>query len=432
MQQLSNWKSDSAQVYNDIWGYAANGREYAIVGSNWGTHFVDITNPAVPTEIAAYAGAGQAVTGYNSSWRDFKTYGHYVYGVADVGAHTLQIFDMSQAPDTVFKVYDSNALSTSAHTVAQENDRLYLVANRRDGAFWPIDIVSVSDPLNPTLIGTIGAPWFTEMHALHVRNDTLYCSAGYSGLYIIDATNAAAPSIVSTITNYPSSGYNHTAWTSGDRKTMIMTDEVPASLPVKVFDISDISNPTLLTTFDNGTLGTPHNTFMIGDIAILSYYMDGVQVYDLQNPSNPVRIGYFDTFPDNDSTQTSYTSPTPYNGNWGVYPYLPSGNIIASDKVYGLYVISPPYTITAAQKPDMLGIKAQVYPNPAEGNFTVKLAEVTPDTELTLYNSLGVQVYNAKAAGTENRIVTSQLSAGLYTLRISNKTQSAVQKVVLR
>ena len=430
MQLLSNWTPNAQFGYNDIWGYAANGREYAIIGSTWGTHFVDVTNPANPVEVGAYAGAHQ-FNNNSISWRDYKNYGHYVYAVADANFYnTLQIFDMSQAPDTVFKVYDSNALSFSAHTVALEGDRLYLISNSRNNNNYAIDIFSLADPLNPAPIATVSNPLFSDMHAIHVRNDTAYCSYGYGGLYIVDLTNPYSPSVVSSITNYPGSGYNHTAWTSGDRKTMIMTDEVPASLPVKVFDISDISNPQYITSFSTGTFATPHNTFMIDNYAILSYYKDGVQVWDLANPANPVRIGYYDTYPDNTSSQASYNNPTAYDGAWGVYPFLPSGNILVSDITYGLFVLSPPYGVTSS--PDQLTAgNVSVYPNPAKGNFTVKLTEVKPGTELRLYNSLGQQVYFATTSTAQTNINTNGLASGVYTLRISNANQTVVQKVVL-
>src|SRR5687767_8056270 len=77
MQLLSTWQTLPGRNYNDIWGYAANGREYAIVGSSWGTHFIDVTNPTTPVEVEAFAGSYQFPNG-NISWRDYKTYGHYV------------------------------------------------------------------------------------------------------------------------------------------------------------------------------------------------------------------------------------------------------------------------------------------------------------------------------------------------------------------
>jgi hypothetical protein len=44
-----------------------------------------------------------------------------------------------------------------------------------------------------------------------------------------------------------------------------------------------------------------------------------------------VQLSYFDTFPTNNNVG--------FNGAWGVYPYLPSGNIIISDIQRGLIVV---------------------------------------------------------------------------------------------
>jgi hypothetical protein len=75
-----------------------------------------------------------------------------------------------------------------------------------------------------------------------------------------------------------------------------------------------------------------HNPFFLGNGLFLSYYHDGIQVYDLTDPLNPIRIAYYDTYPQN----TTYSS---YYGAWGVYPYLPSGTIVASDINHGLFLL---------------------------------------------------------------------------------------------
>ena len=47
MKVLYNWKDNSLSAtnlynnaYNEVWGYAKNGREYAIIGTTRGTHFL--------------------------------------------------------------------------------------------------------------------------------------------------------------------------------------------------------------------------------------------------------------------------------------------------------------------------------------------------------------------------------------------------------
>ena len=46
-------------------------------------------------------------------------------------------------------------------------------------------------------------------------------------------------------------------------------------------------------------------------------------------------VGYFDVVPQSDSPD--------FDGSWGVYPFLPSGNIIASGMGQGLFVLKSRY-----------------------------------------------------------------------------------------
>lgn len=93
--------------------------------------------------------------------------------------------------------------------------------------------------------------------------------------------------------------------------------------------VASIKDPLLSPQYLNST---PHNPFVVGNLLYISYYEDGVQVYNIANPQAPYRIGYYDTNPNN----------TSYNGtknNWGVYPFFASGVIAASDTEYGLFLL---------------------------------------------------------------------------------------------
>ena len=73
---------------------------------------------------------------------------------------------------------------------------------------------------------------------------------------------------------------------------------------------------------------------MYNDYLIVSYYTDGCIIVDASRPSNLVEVGNFDTFlrPD-----------LGFNGVWGVYPFLPSKTILATDRDNGLFVLTPNY-----------------------------------------------------------------------------------------
>lgn len=84
-----------------------------------------------------------------------------------------------------------------------------------------------------------------------------------------------------------------------------------------------------------------HNTHIINDYAVTSWYKDGFAIIDVSRPANMVQVGRYDTYPGG--------SGSGFEGCWGVYPYLPSGTIVASTiRASGtsngeLWVLTPDY-----------------------------------------------------------------------------------------
>ena len=75
----------------------------------------------------------------------------------------------------------------------------------------------------------------------------------------------------------------------------------------------------------------PHNLIIKDNFVYLSYYHDGLQIFDVSSPSNPKKVGYYDTYLGNNGSF--------FSGAWGVYPLLPSGNILVSDMQSGLFIL---------------------------------------------------------------------------------------------
>ena len=426
MNLHSNWRDPNPNVYyNDIWGYAANGREYAIIGSNEATNFIDVTNPASPVLIKKALGANT-----NTIWRDFKTYSHYAYTVGDGNnLHSLQIFDLQYLPDSVHKVYDNNAISQSAHTIFIDNGKLYLVSNVRNGVNQAVDVYSLANPVAPTFLGSLQSTFFNDMHAIFVKNDTAYCSAGWPGFVMYNVANINNPVLISSLTTYPGQGYNHSTWVSRNSKKMIMTDEIPAGLPVKLYDISDPANPVYKSSFTSNPAATPHNTFIVGnEYAVLSFYHDGVQVFDISNPMNVTRIGYYDTYPNNPGNYNGFV------GCWGVYPFLPSGNIIASDITYGLFVLSAPYANVNGIKDGLKNDRTfSVYPNPSGGTLSFQLEKPVKNLKITVADVLGQNLKTFKGDMlTDQKLSLNDLAAGLYLVHASGEGFSETRRVLIK
>ena len=327
------WRAGGA--YNDIWGYASGGREYAILGSIEKIHFIDVTNPANPVEIAAMGG------GYPSIWRDFKTYSHYAYAVADEGSEGLRIFDLSNLPTSVSQIYQSTTWFDEAHNIYidEGQGKLYVAGSDAPGIVDLQIFDLTADPEDPTLLANVNLPG-NYIHDIHVVEDTAFVSHGNTGLYVYDMSTPTSPNLLNTLTSYPEEGYNHSSWLNKTKDYLVFCDETKDT-GVKIMNVTDLSNlevpnnqvfrSQLLAPFHTNSVA--HNPFIENDTLYVAYYHDGLQVFDISNPSNVFRIGYYDTVP----TNTNYNG---WYGAWGVYPYLPSGNIIVSDILNGLQIIN--------------------------------------------------------------------------------------------
>jgi len=319
--------------YNEVWGTVQNGHEIAIIGSTAGTHFIDVTDPTTPTEVAFVAGASE---GPNLVHRDFHSYNGYLYAVADEGQSTLQIIDMHDLPASVEVVYDSDEFFTRSHNVFVDslNAVLYVCGGNGGNS---VRLLSVENPTAPVLLAeynsnsTFPIPY---VHDVYVRNNIAWLNCGNAGFYLVDFSAPAAPVLLGTLTDYPQKGYNHSGWLANDGIHYYMCDETHG-MDVKVVDASDPSDLKVVNLFNAES--TPnqivHNVLVRGNYLYASYYYDGVQVFDISDPVNPVRVSYYDTF---DGENDSF-----YQGAWGVYPFLPSGNVLVSDMNNGLFVVNP-------------------------------------------------------------------------------------------
>lgn len=321
---LYHWSIDTLPTngiggkYTEVYGVAINNKEFGIIGSTMGTHIIDVTIPSASYEVAFIAGAYQG----NVIHRDYHTMGNYLYAVCDQGASSLQIIDLTNLPDYATVVYDSDELFSNSHNIFI--DTLHSKLYSTNGGVYDI-----SNPVNPTLLFDIGF----SSHDLYVENDTAYFNCPASGLQIYKTSNNTAEYIES-LTSYPDQGINHSGWKKGD--TYIFADE-NHGLDLKVADVSDLSNISIIALFNSGvdSNSIAHNLIIKDNFVYVSYYHDGLQIFDISDPGNPVKAAYYDTFlPDHHNG---------YAGNWGVYPLLPSGNILVSDIQSGLFVLELDY-----------------------------------------------------------------------------------------
>jgi len=340
----------SASAANDIWGWtdSTTGNEYALVGLDNGTAFVDITNDGNPIYLGKLSSATSS-----SPWRDVKVYQDYAMIVSEAAGHGMQIFDLTQLrnvenPPISFSATARYTGIGNAHNVVinEEMGFAYPVGTARNDEFnGGVHFVDIQNPLSPTGVGGYGVNGYTHDAQVITYNgpdadytgSEIFIGSNETQIAIADITDKANPIEISTL-NYNQLGYTHQGWFTEDQRFFILGDELDEldfgfRSRTLVFDVQDLDNPVLHTTYTGSTAAIDHNGYVLGDEFFLANYTAGVRVLDISDIENEniSEIGFFDTFPSNDATQ--------FDGVWSVYPYFESGKILVNDINTGLFII---------------------------------------------------------------------------------------------
>ena len=171
---------------------------------------------------------------------------------------------------------------------------------------------------------------------------------------------------------------------------------------------------------------------MIGNRwAIISCYEDGLNIYDIADPANPVFAGFFDTHPQGGISGSSYNG---YRGNWGAYPFFPSGLILALDMQNGVFLLDATqtfiqpigFTENAATETNF-----QIYPSPASGHINITSAK-NVNASVIISNVLGEIVLSQQLSFFgKQKIDVSQLANGAYIVNLKTKNGSLTKKIII-
>ena len=427
VQLKCNWFDSTAYFtagetrFNDVWGFEWKGVEYAVIGSQKGMSVIDVAT----CQRVAFKEAP------NSSpfivHRDYKTYKNYLYAVSDEGLAGLQVYDFSYLPDSVHLVHTvSLDTMVTAHNIFVDTakGRLYagLVKARILGGA-SMQVYSLANPEVPKLthnLASYNSPLQNPVHDVFVRRDTAYMSSSNGGYYVGTFNQTDSFVVIGDLTTYPNQGYNHSSWIN-EKNIGIMADESP--VPLKVIRVNQLPQIPIISEFSPCTGDTciPHNPFLIEDIVYISHYRQGLQIYNVIDPTAPVRVGYFDTY--------SNSNTHPYVGAWGCYPYLRSRKVLISDMERGLFVLDASEAVAYANNPSSIApikdkeIALQLFPNPATTQLQVQgLPRATGTYEIEIWEGatgrqMGKPAFSASANGGLTVPLPASLPAGLYLLR---------------
>lgn len=338
---LSGFPTGGARA-NDCWGYVSPfGREYAIIGLQTGTGFVEVTNPMAPNVVAYIAAPG-----VNEPWRDMQTLGSYAYVVSDRTGFGLQIINLSaidQGNVTLTSTHQLGGGFFIAHDLAINTTSKYLylcLSSLSPG----ITAVNINNPINPVVAGTWPPPGIsTRVHdalvisyttGTYAGKEIAFCFSENQGLKIVDVTNKAQMFLRSTV-SYPGIRYCHQGWLTKDRKHMLIDDELDETglrtTTTYVVNVENLDSPFYVTSFTNGSNAIDHNLMVRDHLVYEANYTSGLRVYDITDVNCGHEIAWLDTYPIDNARD--------FDGAWGVYSALPSGNILVSDRDFGLFVM---------------------------------------------------------------------------------------------
>jgi len=436
LQLVSQTRPSASPIsYGDVWAegdLACLGVWLRYDTYNYGVGIYSISNPAAPVLLSVYCpspksqnqfelGALRQRIGYFGSW-------------SGGGLHIVSLTNPA-APQLLCRIGGTTGDVTNGfdyvHTVFLERDFLYEAAHVP--GIVTVKVFDVRDPAAPVYLQDIVTTNTTKVHQITVRpkgDRVILYTSGWGGH---DNGNPASPGQtdlwdVTALGSQPAqwlgrvySGYNsHSSWPTEDGDTLIVCREIPGG-DVRFFDVSDpaalSSNtaPFLILTPASMGLGAniPHNPVVIGNHLFLSWYQNGLQVFDIADVHRPVRIGYYDTFPG--------TATSSYQGNWGVFPHLGFGKLLVSDIQRGLLILDGSGLLTPTGDFPPLIVqppRSQTVAAGAEAAFT---PVVTGSDLHYQWRFNGVNL----PGGTSSNLVLANVQAaqaGTYALVVSNAT----------
>ncbi|NOS72014.1 MAG: hypothetical protein HOP33_19060 [Verrucomicrobia bacterium] len=336
--------------YGDVWAennLACLGVWLGYSTYNYGVGIFTITNPAAPVLLSVYSpgptsqnqfelGAVRNQIGYFGSW-------------SSGGLHVVSLTNPA-SPVLLTRISSSSGNGFDrVHTIFLERDFLYEAAHVAGTV--TVKVFSVTNPVTPVYLRDIVTTNTTKVHQMTVRNkgaQTLLFTSGWGGNDNGNPASSGQTDIwdVTAIGSQPAawlgrvySGYNsHSSWPTPDGNTLIVCRETPGG-EVKFYDISNPAaiptNPVPFVTLAPASMGLeddiPHNPVVVSNFLFVSWYQNGIQVFDISDRTRPVRVGFFDTFP---GAKTSS-----YQGNWGVFPNLGFDKLLLSDIQSGMFIL---------------------------------------------------------------------------------------------
>ena len=165
-----------------------------------------------------------------------------------------------------------------------------------------------------------------------------FYGGGTGGYYVYDVTDLEQSQLLVTLTGIDGVERGHTFTPSPDGRYVIAETEYQYA-PLRIFDlqpgldgeVQNINRPISAWTADWRHL--VHNHEVRWPYVFVSGYLDGLQVFSVMDPKNPVTVAYYDTYLGAGSPQGNPM----FDGAWGVDVRNADGLIVISDMTTGFW-----------------------------------------------------------------------------------------------
>ena len=232
-----------------------------------------------------------------------------------------------------------------------QNDRIYLftTASAPGALIYDLGMIVDGDlenaqvgmvPVPETALGSGGGRGYHDFYVGYhpdTGEDRFY-GGGTGGYYIYDVTNLESPELRITLNGVSGVNYGHTFTPSPDGRYVIAETEYQYA-PLRIFDLqpalegeqTNIRSP--ISAFTANWQNLVHNHEVRWPYIFVAGYLDGLQLFNLQDPLNPQTVGFYDTYigPPN-PVRTNM-----FNGAFGVDVRNEDGLIVISDMSTGLW-----------------------------------------------------------------------------------------------
>ncbi len=352
---------DIEQEMHRPYAYVARAR-YAGQGPI-GMAIIDISDPAQPTSITEWEIEDSDLhVGGARDVKHFKWDGRY-YVIQSLqfrqggpnttlGGVVLDVTGLPD-PDAVREVArirepDHPGGFHNIFVYKHSNDRVYLFATVNGPYANVYDLGTLIDdgpenalagrvPVPTDIPGRSGYHDFYVAYHPDTDEDRFY-GGGTDGYYIYDVSDLGNPALRITLTGIRGITRGHTFTPTPDGRYVVAESEYQYA-PLRIFDLQPALDGDVVNIRRPVSAWTAHWKHLVHNHEVrwpyvfVSGYMDGLQVFNMSDPTDPQTVAYFDTY----LGSLSADNPGVMRGAFGVDVRNADGLIVVSDMTTGLW-----------------------------------------------------------------------------------------------